>query len=132
MAVESKYSIRPLRMKDVAPMARIIGKIGLREFKGVISPESVSALMGGAEDEESMEDVVSSVGVGVLIDAAGIVCMNYDRAEKDIVGFLASVSGMTVGEVEDLPIADAFELVCAVFKAPDFADFFTRAQALLK
>lgn len=125
-----KFSIRPLRAKDVAPMVRIVSKIGLREFKGVISLDAINAFVDRAEGDE--DAAVNLVGFGAVVDAAGIVCENFDKAEADIFKFLASVSGQTVKEVEELPIADLFELVFAVFKAPDFGDFFTRVKALLK
>ena len=127
---EPKFAIRPLRAKDVAPVVRIVSKIGLREFKDVLSLEAVSAFVERAEGDE--DAAVSLVGVGAVVDAAGIVCENFDKAEADIFKFLASVSGLNLKEVEDLPIADLFELVFAVFKAPDFGDFFTRVKALLK
>ena len=123
-------------------MVRIVSKIGLREFKDVISLEAISVFVERAEAEQaeaeekqengSADAVASLVGVGAILDAAGIVCENFDKAEADIFRFLASVSGLMVKEVEDLLIADLFELVFAVFKAPDFGDFFTRVKALLK
>lgn len=141
-----KFSIRPLRAKDVAPMVRIVSKIGLREFKDVISLDAINVFVEkaemslegespegeGAPNDGGADAVASLVGVGAFLDAAGIVCENFDKAEADIFRFLASVSGQTVKEVEELPIADLFELVFAVFKAPDFGDFFTRVKALLK
>lgn len=126
----TKYSIRPLRAKDVGPMVRIVSKIGLREFKDVISVDAITTMVEKAGGDE--EKAVNIVGFGAVLDAAGIVCENFDKAEADIFKFLASVSGLTVKEVEELPIADLFELVYAVFKAPDFGDFFTRVKALLK
>ena len=125
-----KFGIRPLRAKDVAPMVRIVSKIGLREFKGAVSMDAIASLVEEAEGDD--EKAVSIVGVGALLDVAGIVCENFDKAEAEIFKFLASVSGLTVKEVEELPIADLFELVYAVFAAPDFGDFFTRVKALLK
>lgn len=131
MAEECKFEIRKLSFKDVAPMARIISKIGIREFKGVVSPENIAAFMDG-KDGEPHANALESVGVGVLIDAAGILCENFDKAEQDIAEFLASVSGMKKKDVMELSISDSFELVMAVFKSEGFADFFRRAAVLLK
>ncbi|MEG1906851.1 MAG: hypothetical protein RR178_05235 [Gordonibacter sp.] len=127
--METQFEIRPFCAKDIAPMARIIGKIGLCEFKDVISIDSITGMMGDTDDAKSKVDLV---GYGIVIDLASIVCSNLDKAEKDIFSLLADLSGMTAKKVAELPLADFAELAIAVFKAEDFKDFFTRVKALLK
>lgn len=122
----AEYEIRPLNAKDIAPMARIIGKIGIRDISKTLSPESIAAITSGEGAS------VERIGASIVLDAIGIVCANADKAEADIFGFLASVSGMKVKEVEGLSLADFAELVTALFKAPDFSDFFTRVSSLTK
>lgn len=124
----TSFVIRPLTAKDVAPMARIVSKIGVREFKGILSAESIGALVEGAVDDEGRVDLAAA---GIMIDAAGIVLANYDKAEDDLLAFLASVSGMTKKAVGELPLADFAELLVSVFKSDGFSDFFTRVSSLL-
>lgn len=124
----AKFAIRPLRAKDIAPMVRIIGKIGLKEFAAIISPENISALIGKTDDGELRTDIV---GVGIMLDVAAVVCENFDKAEKDLFGFMASLSGLTIKEVEELSLADTFEVLHAICTAGDFADFFARVRSLL-
>lgn len=124
-----EFDIRPLRFKDVAPMARIVSKIGLREFKQVLTPEAIGAFAETAEDGQS---VAEAVGAGVLIDAVGIVLENYDKAEDDIAAFLASVAGMKKSEVMELTLADSVALVKAVAAAQGFDDFLKQASALAR
>lgn len=127
-AAEPKFGVRPFRAKDIAPMVRIVSKIGVKEFAGVISPGSISALMAKTDDGDEQVNVV---GVGVVLEVVGIVCENFDRAESDIFSFMSSLTGMTRAEVEDLSLADTFDVLYAIFTAKDFSDFFKRARALL-
>lgn len=124
-----EFDIRPLRFKDVAPMARIVSKIGLREFKQVLTPEAIGAFAETVEDGQS---VAEAVGAGILIDAAGIVLENYDKAEDEIAAFLASVAGMKKTEVMELTLADSVALVKAVVAAQGFDDFLKQASALAR
>ena len=124
-----EFDIRPLRFKDVAPMARIVSKIGLREFKQVLTPEAIGAFAETVEDGQS---VAEAVGAGVLIDAVGIVLENYDKAEDEIAAFLASVAGMKKTEVRELTLADSVALVKAVAAAQGFDDFLKQASALAR
>lgn len=124
-----EFDIRPLRFKDIAPMARIVSKIGLREFKQVLTPEAIGAFAETAEDGQS---VAEAVGAGVLIDAVGIVLENYDKAEDEIAAFLASVAGMKKSEVMELALADSVALVKAVAAAQGFDDFLKQASALAR
>lgn len=136
-----KFSVRPFRAKDIAPMVRIISKIGIKQFAGVVSPQNVKAIMdksNGAEVEDSDRgeevdegDQVNAVGVGVVLEVVGIFCDNFDKAEGDIFAFLASMTGMTRAEIEDLSLADTFDVLYAIFTAKDFSDFFKRARVLL-
>ena len=124
-----EFDIRPLRFKDVAPMARIVSKIGLREFKQVLTPEAIGAFAETVEDGQS---VAEAVGAGVLIDAVGIVLENYDKAEDEIAAFLASVAGIKKSEVMELTLADSVALVKAVAAAQGFDDFLKQASALAR
>ena len=124
-----EFDIRPLRFKDIAPMARIVSKIGLREFKQVLTPEAIGAFAETVEDGQS---VAEAVGAGVLIDAVGIVLENYDKAEDEIAAFLASVAGMKKSEVMELTLADSVALVKAVAAAQGFDDFLKQASALAR
>ncbi|MEG0991343.1 MAG: hypothetical protein RSN88_10820 [Gordonibacter sp.] len=128
VAVASKFGIRPFRAKDIAPMVRIITKIGLREFAQVISPENIKALVGRAEDGKPQADIV---GIGLMLDVAAVVGENFDKVEGDLFAFMASMSGLKVQGVGDLSLADTFDLLYAIFTASDFSDFFKRARALL-
>ena len=123
-----EFNIRPLAAKDVAPMCRIISKIGLSEFKEAVSPETVNSMFS---KEGGKDDGAAAVGVAIVVSVADIVFRNVDKAEKDLFAWLASVSGISQKEVSELSLADFATLVGAVFKSEDFKDFFTAVRALL-
>lgn len=121
---DKKFEIRNPMAKDIAPMARIISRIGVKEVSKAISPETIAAITG---DEKQ----IGLVGVGVIVDVVGVVCENFDKAEDDLFSFMASMAGMKKSEIASLSIADAFELLYEIFTCEGFGDFFKRVQALL-
>lgn len=123
------FEIRNLAARDVAPMCRIISKIGLSEFKDAIPSETINSVFKENGDEEGDEAV--AVGISVVVSIADIVFRNIDKVEKDLFTWLASVSGLTPEEVSSLSLADFATLIGAVFKSEDFNDFFTAVRALL-
>ena len=88
MATEKKYTLRKLEAKDIAPMASILSKIGLKEVKNCFSPDDMKAIAGG----ESGIEAVGAVGVSVAFEIAGVILSNYERCQNDVFSFLASLS----------------------------------------
>lgn len=122
------FEIRPLSYSDIAPMTRIISRIGVREFANAMSPESVRAMMGGSEDRA---EKVSKVSISLVFELAGIVLANFESVSDDLAKFLGSVSGMTAKEVKALSLADTYDLLQAILSSQDFKDFFTRVMGSL-
>ena len=135
-----QFNIRQLNYSDMAPMAKIISKMGVAKFAALFDPETVKALMG---DEELPKDkngkkgeernaLVEKIGIGIMFEALTIFLENFEHASDDIAAWLGSVAGMTADQVKALPLGDTFDLVEAVFSAPEFSDFFTRASRFAK
>lgn len=126
----SDFNIREFKARDIAPMTRIISKIGLRQFAGIIDIRSVMGIVGDGDADVSAE-AAAQIGVGVIIEAASVIIENFEKAENDLMLLMASLSGMKVEEVMDLSLADTMDLVYAIATHEGFSDFFTRAKALL-
>lgn len=124
-----EFELRPLNARDIAPVARIISKIGIREMKNVVSIDAILSTIGDEEDRESKVDVV---GFGIVLDAVGVICENLDKAESDIFKLMASVAGMKEKSVAELPLGDFADLLVAFLQKDDFKDFFTRVLKLAK
>ena len=128
MATEKKYTLRKLEAKDIAPMASILSKIGLKEVKNCFSPDDMKAIAGG----EGGIEAVGAVGVSVAFEIAGVILSNYERCQNDVFSFLASLSGMDIKQIESLPLGTFTEMVIDVVKKEDFKDFMKVVSKLFK
>ena len=128
MATEKKYTLRKLEAKDIAPMASILSKIGLKEVKNCFSPDDMKAIAGG----EGGIEAVGAVGVSVAFEIAGVILSNYERCQNDVFSFLASLSGMDIKQIESLPLDIFTEMVIDVVKKEEFKDFMKVVSKLFK
>lgn len=117
---EKKYQLRALVASDMGAICKIISAIGIRQFKDAFR----------IEDFKANKDNVEAIGFNVLMDGAGIIISNYPKAEKEIQFFVASLTGLQVAEIEQMPFADFGELIVEIVKKEDFRDFFTRVTKL--
>ena len=121
---EKKYELRKLEAKDIAPMASILSKIGIKEIKGCFS----HVMTDGKTTEESS----AAVGAAVMFEMAGVILGNYERCQNDIFRFLSSLSGMDMKQIESLPIDTFTEMVIDVVKKEEFKDFMKVVSKLFK
>ena len=122
------YALRKLEAKDIAPMASILSKIGLKEVKNCFSPDDMKAIAGG----DGSIEAVGAVGVSVAFEIAGVILSNYERCQNDVFSFLASLSGMDKKQIESLPLDTFTEMVIDVVKKEDFKDFMKVVSKLFK
>ena len=116
---------RKLAAKDLALMAKIITKIGFKEFRSCIDTDGVISRLGHGEN------AVESIGLSVCADIAGIILSNYPAREKEILTFVSNLSGLTVEEVAELPVDQFGEAVVGIIRKPEFRDFFRAVSGLL-
>lgn len=128
MATEKKYTLRKLEAKDIAPMASILSKIGLKEVKNCFSPDDMKAIAGG----EGGIEAVGAVGVSVAFEIAGVILSNYERCQNDVFSFFSSLSGMDIKQIESLPLDTFTEMVIDVVKKEEFKDFMKVVSKLFK
>ncbi|MEE0517519.1 MAG: hypothetical protein UC708_06525 [Anaerovoracaceae bacterium] len=125
---ETTYELRKLEAKDIAPMASILSKVGIREVKNCFSPDDMKVI---ANSEGNME-AVGAVGVSVAFEIAGVILRNYERCQNDIFSFLSSLSGMDIKQIESLPLDTFTEMVIDVVKKEEFKDFIKVVSKLFK
>lgn len=124
---EIKYELRTLTSDDIFPMFQIISKIGIREFKSCFdSPEVKAAIAKSGELD------FNSVGLAVVLDAAGILLANLPKAKEDIYQLLSQLSGLTEQEIGALPMATFAQMIVDVVKKDEFKDFFQVVSRLFK
>ena len=120
MADEKKYVFRPLNAKDVAPLCRIIAKIGINQLTKCFHPDTLSGLLSGNKDKSSMTRLV---GMNITFDLANVICERIPACESEIFTLLSNVSGMPVEEIESLEFGAFFEMIIEFIKKPEFRDF---------
>lgn len=114
------YTFRKLSSEDMFLMCRILGKIGIKEFKNCFTGDEINALV--AATKEGGEKALTAVGVSVFIDAVDIILGNIYKCENEIYQLLAQTSGMSVSDVK----ADALlfvEMLIDFFKKEEFPAF---------
>ena len=138
------YTLRPLKAEDVFLMTRIIGKIGINEFKNCISKDSLENIVDiftGASktDDEttdtSQENMLVSVGVTLMpsvLDIVNVIICNMEKCETDVYKFLANISNFSVEEIKKLDFVDFTEMVIDLVKKEEFKDFIKVVSKLFK
>lgn len=125
---KKKYELRKLEAKDIAPMASILSKIGMRELKNCFNPDDLQAMVSGKDANEA----AAAVGITVAFDLAGVIMGNYEKCQNDIFKFLSSLSEMDIKEVESLSIDTFTEMVIDVIRKEEFTDFIKVVSKLFK
>jgi hypothetical protein len=135
------YTLRTLCADDLFPMARIISKIGIDRFRDAFNQNDIKALIKslnkqeGADDSDNApvsDDVVTSVGMSVVLSMAQVVLSHISDCRTDIYTFLGGVSGMKPEAIATLPIEVFAEMVVDVIQKPEFENFIKVVSKLLK
>ena len=126
------YELRELKSKDVFLMFKIIGKIGINEFKACFENEAVKKMISNTQEEDGKELDLGAVGYSVMLDIVNVVVGHIPDAEQEIYSFLASVSDLKKKEIEELPFNEFFNMLIDIFQKAEFKDFFEVASRLFK
>lgn len=125
------YTLKRLQSRDVFPMLRILSKIGVSELKDCFtSPEIVKAISKAQASGGEVD--LSSVGVGVVFEMAGVIVDNLPKCEQEIYAFLSRLSGLKVEYIMNMDAVVFFEMIVDVIKKPEFKDFIGVVSRLLK
>lgn len=125
---EKTYTLRALEAKDVFLMSKIIGAIGIKEFKDCFESDAIKSMITNPDDEEA----VAAVGVAVFLDIAETIFKNLQYCEKDVYTFLGNLSGMKTEQIESLPMVTFTEMILDVIKKEEFKDFIGVVSTLFK
>ena len=125
-AAVKPYKFRPLEASDVFLMSKIIGKIGIKEFKHCFEADGIDQLIANARKGKNAasDSGIISAGVAVATEIAGVIFSNLPNCEADIYQMLANVSGMTPDQVKKLDFITFTEMVIDFIKKEEFRDFF--------
>lgn len=121
-------ALRKLEAKDIAPMASILSKIGMKEIKSCFNPDDLQELAS----EKNTEEAVAAVGFTVVFDIASVILGNYEKCQDDIFRFIAGLSGKSKEDIAKLPLDTFFELIIEIVQKEEFKDFFKVVSKLFK
>lgn len=154
---EKPYTLRRLQAKDISPMAKIIGKIGIDELVSCYGDDDFTELMVRLKNRKEMVNRAAEqngdsifqmgpvrtsskdkdnsefvLGVAVATRIANRVLMNVDRCEKEVYGLLGSLSGMSAAEVAELDLEIFIQMIMDVARENNVVNFIRAATKLLK
>lgn len=124
-----KYTFRTLNASDVAPMCKIISKIGIDEFTKVFGSESVLKIITNAKDKKAITDVA---GLQAFLEVTNIILSHIPDCEDEIFTLLANVSGLKVDEIKAFDLASITRMIVEFVKKEEFKDFIGVVSELFK
>lgn len=116
---DKPYTLRKLCSRDVFLFARILSKIGIKQFQDCFE----------LDEDENL--TLAASGLNVALSAIDVLLANLDKCEQDVFTFLGNVSGMTAEEVAELDMGVFADMVVDVFQKKEFSDFFRAVSRLL-
>lgn len=131
--VKKPYEFRKLAAPDMFLMFKIIGKIGVDEFKVCFEDDGIKKLVAVmANAPENQEKSLLSVGVGVALEIANVIFNNLPKCESEIYQMLANTSNLKLAEVKQLDMATFTEMVIDFIQKEEFKDFIKVVSKLFK
>lgn len=124
------YNFRRLTSKDIFLMTKILGKIGIRQFKGCFEGEALDSLVKAFKKNKT-DDALLQIGVAVGFEGVDIIIGNLYKCENDIYQLLSNVSGVPVSTIEEDAILFT-EMLVDFFKKPEFPDFIKVVSKLFR
>lgn len=131
--MEANFKLRALAAKDIFSISKIIGKIGINNFKKCFSSDEVKQAVASLSEEDKKNDNgATAIGITVMLEVADVLFAHLPDCEKELYSFLADLSGLKVADIQAMPMVDFFEMVVEVIKKPEFGDFLKVASKLFK
>lgn len=117
--VERPYTLRKLKDGDLIPLLGLFRKLGLKEFKGIIT----AAANGGT---------IQEIGVGALLNIGDVVIANLEgTAGEAVYAFYSSLSGIPVEEMKEMEFGTLPMMIYDSFSEVKNASFFKVLAKLL-
>ena len=123
--------LRRLQATDLFSMVKILNGIGLKNFKDVIDTDKIKEMRKSINDDNA-EQVVSDIGMNVVMSILTVVLENLPSVETDLHNFVGSVANMKAKDVAKMDIGDFMDLLISIAQKEEFKDFFKRASKLIK
>ena len=117
--------MRKLKATDLFVVSKIIKTIGVNDIINCFSSKEIKDLAKTMSegDKKYTDGDVREVGAVIVKNICTLIFDKLDLIENDLMKFISSVTGLSIKEVEDLPLNEFAEVVVKIIKNPDFVDF---------
>ena len=127
------YVFRKLSSDDMFLMFRILGKIGIKDFKHAFSGDALETLIASFKQsgENDSAKTLTAIGVSVGFDAMDMILNNLPKCAEEIYQLLSQTSGLDVDTIR----ADAIlftEMLIDFVKKEEFPAFIKVVSRLFK
>ena len=116
-----KYEFRKLNSTDIFPLMKLVKKIGVKSFAGIIESIDVSSVEGENKEYE--------VGLTTILKIADLLIDRLADCEKEIYAILERTSDLSFDELKALDIDVFVEMIIDFVKKDEFMAF---SNAVLK
>ncbi len=131
------YVKRKLNVGDLMPVVKIVGKIGIKDFKKCFTGIDISNFledgpeMVGVSGDKKRDGLFEEVGFSVALDAVDILLTNIPKCERELYTFMASMCCATEDEFKEYPPVAFVDTLVEIFETEEAKDFFTRVARLV-
>lgn len=132
--IKKPYAFRRLSSDDLFLMFKIIGAIGINEFKACFTSLNVlTKIKSMNENEKKSENGKILAGVSIALEAGNVILNNIGKCKDDIYKMLENTSNLTIEEITAEGNAVMFmEMLIDFLKKEEFPDFFKVLSKLFK
>ena len=123
--------LRKLQATDLFGMVKILNKIGLKNIKDAIDVNEIKEMRNGLTEGNEAQ-VMSDIGMNVVMSVLGVVFEHLPSVETDLYNFVGSVANMKAKDVAKMDVGDFMDLLISIAQKEEFKDFFNRASKLIK
>lgn len=123
--------LRKLQATDLFGMVKILNKIGLKNIKDAIDVNEIKEMRKGLTEGNEAQ-VMSDIGMNVVMSVLGVVFEHLPSVETDLYNFVGSVANMKAKDVAKMDVGDFMDLLISIAQKEEFKDFFNRASKLIK
>ena len=126
-----EYNMRNLQATDIFSVVKILNGIGIKNIKESIDFKEINKIRKGMT-EDNADDIISQVGVNVVMSIATVILENLPKVENDLYNFIGSVIDMKAKDVAKMDMGEFMDVLITIIQKEEFKDFFKRASKLIK
>ena len=131
-----EYTLKPLTAEHMFMMFQLLSKLGVKDLREIINPDSIKKLMEVAKDKQNNKNTDLNLdtifGATMISDVVSLVVRNIPYCKNEVYNLLSSLSGIPNKELAKVDMVTFTNMIIDVVKKPEFKDFFKAVSRLLK